>query len=170
MRRKRDLVLSPLQQIDPAVLPKYFSLKGEAWKMWRTAAILTLSASSLLLSPCATAQVPEIPNPQLNDIARVIPTPNGPVIEYNPIVCQQAGTLICGFFRTHEYGHVVLGHGYRSQWPQQMEAEADCWAAANASAAEVNAAYVFFQNGGGGTFVHGTGPQRAQRLLMCARR
>lgn len=123
---------------------------------------------ALFAASPAVSQVPEVPNPMLGDIARVIPTPQGPVIEYNPRICAQAGPLICGFFRAHEYGHVSLRHGYRQQWPAQAEAEADCWAAQNAPIAEVIAAYEFFLRGGGAGPVHGTGPQRAARIRACA--
>jgi hypothetical protein len=127
-------------------------------------------ACLIVLSVCsaANAQVPEIPNPNLPDIARVVPTPAGPVIEYNPIYCQQLGPLVCAFYRAHEYGHVNLGHGYRPAWPQQMEAEADCWAARNSPREVVMAAHDFFMRGGGSTPVHGSGPMRASRLRQCA--
>ena len=66
----------------------------------------------LLFSVQSLAQVPEIPNPQLNEIAIVQPHPQyGAVIIYNPIICQQIGPA-CGFFRTHEYGHVVHNHHF----------------------------------------------------------
>jgi len=114
------------------------------------------------------AQVPEIPNPNLPDIAMVQMTPQGPVIFYNPNICRQAGPALCSFYRKHEYGHVSLGHGYSRAMPQQKEAEADCWAAAHATEAELAAALAWFDRGGGADWHHGSGPQRAARVRACA--
>lgn len=114
------------------------------------------------------AQVPEIANPQLPDIAMVTRLPNGqPVIVYNPILCAQAGPYLCGFFRVHEYCHIRLGHGIRPMWPQQQELEADCCAARSASGAEAMAAFQWFISGGGATPTHGYGQQRAARIQAC---
>lgn len=122
-----------------------------------------------LFSGRASSQVPEIANPNLPDIAMVtIDGYGNPVIIYNPILCQQAGPALCGFYRTHEYGHVVLGHTIRQTWPWQKEAEADCWAAGNASEDEVLAAYQWFSSGGGASPMHGSSWQRAARLRTCA--
>ena len=54
----------------------------------------------LVLIPLTSwAQVPEIADPNLNDIAMVQPHPQyEAVIIYNPIICQQIGAA-CGFFR-----------------------------------------------------------------------
>ena len=122
----------------------------------------------LLANENLFAQVPEIPVPGLPDIAMVQPTPNGPVIYYNPMICQQAGPLLCTFYRTHEYGHVALGHAFVPVWPQVAEFQADCWAAQNASLPVVQAAVQYFLQGGGSTPVHGPGPARAQRGGKCA--
>lgn len=119
------------------------------------------------ISP-AFAQVPEIPNPQLNDIAMVTVDGNGnPIIFYNPNICAQIGPYLCGFYRTHEYCHIRLGHTIRQMWPQQRELEADCCAAQMASIQEVQAAYQWFMSGGGSGPVHGLGWQRAQRIQAC---
>lgn len=117
-----------------------------------------------------TAQVQEIANPQLPDIAMVTVLPNGqPVIIYNPVMCQQIGPALCGFYRTHEYCHISLGHTIRQIWPQQRELEADCCAGRNASDAEASAAYEWFSAGGGTSPTHGFGQQRAARILACRR-
>jgi hypothetical protein len=122
----------------------------------------------LCLNPAmAQIGVPERPNPNLPDIAMVQLTPNGPVIFYNPTLCNKLGAFVCNFYRWHEYGHVNLSHGYVPNYPQIQEHEADCWAAGNAPCPIVRAAWQFFINGGGGTPVHGPGPVRAQRLQQC---
>lgn len=121
---------------------------------------------ALWLSPhSAYAQVPEIPTPGLPDIARVIMTPAGPVIQYNPFICAQVGVPVCRFFRAHEYGHVALGHALGMTFPQVAEMQADCWAALNAHPSEVQAGIMFFQSQGmNGDAAHGTGFQRAKRI------
>tara|TARA_R110000868_G_scaffold411493_1_gene704568 strand:+ start:65290 stop:65739 length:450 start_codon:yes stop_codon:yes gene_type:complete len=131
-----------------------------------------ISLSSLLLATALSAQVPEIADEQLNDIAIVKPHPEyGAVIIYNPSICQQIGAA-CGFFRAHEYGHIALNHQYLhpSAYPAQREAEADRWAASNGIPQEILAAYYLFLNGGssGDWQTYGNPQQRAQRLRLYA--
>lgn len=126
----------------------------------------------LLIGSRAYSQVPEIANPNLPDIAMVQPHPQyGAVIFYNPIICQQIGQA-CGFFRTHEYGHVVFGHQFLhpSAYPAVKEAQADCWAARNGNPYEVLAAYYLFLSGGSSPNyqVYGIPQQRAYRIKKCA--
>jgi len=122
----------------------------------------------ITVSSDAQWNVREIPDPNLPDIAMVTVLPNGEqVIIYNPILCQQAGPLLCGFYRAHEYCHIDLGHVFRPTWPQVKELEADCCAAKVVTNAEANAAYQWFISGGGTSPTHGFGPQRAQRILAC---
>lgn len=123
---------------------------------------------SLAVPAAAQIGVPEIAQPGLPDIAMVTLTPQGPVILYNPVMCAQFGPALCDFYRYHEYGHVVLGHAYAPNRPQQNEADADCWAGANAPPISVQAAIQWFMSGGGSGPVHGPGPVRAQRVLRCA--
>ena len=135
---------------------------------------MRLIAIALLFGVVASlpvvAQVPEIANPQLPDIAMVTVLPNGqPAIIYNPVMCQRIGPALCGFYRTHEYCHISLGHTIRQMWPQQRELEADCCAAQNASDAEATAAFQWFSAGGGASPIHGFGQQRAARILACRR-
>lgn len=130
-------------------------------------AVFSLVLTSAMRTSIAQIRVPEIPNPMLPDIAMVQLTPSGPVIIYNPNACAAVGPFVCEFFRWHEYGHVMLGHGYVPNWPQVQEFQADCWAGANAPPAAVQAALQFFMNGGGGTPIHGPGPVRAQRIVAC---
>ncbi|RSK50092.1 M48 family metalloprotease [Hymenobacter rigui] len=44
-------------------------------------------------------------NASLNDIAMATFDQGGPVIYYNPMLCQQAGDLATAFMMTHEVGH-----------------------------------------------------------------
>ena len=115
------------------------------------------------------AQLPELADPSLPDIAMVTTHPAyGTVIVYNPILCDQAGPDLCEFYRWHEYGHINLDHTLRVLWPQEREAEADCWAAKNAPVHVVEAGYQWFASGGGGSPQHGAPWDRAQRLAQCA--
>lgn len=130
--------------------------------------MVLLVAAAISEPSQAQSGVPEIANPQLPDIAMVIVLPNGqPAIIYNPILCQQAGPFLCGFYRAHEYCHISLGHTIRQMWPQQKELEADCCAAKIASQTEATAAYQWFVSGGGTSPTHGFGLQRAARILAC---
>jgi len=126
----------------------------------------------MIVGSRASAQVPEIPNPNLPDIAMVQPHPvYGAVIIYNPLACQQLGAA-CGFFRAHEYGHVMLRHQYLhpSAYPAAREAQADCWAAQNGNRYEILAAFQLFFAGGSSPNwqVYGNPAQRAQRVRSCA--
>lgn len=123
----------------------------------------------LLIASFSAKAVPEIPNPNLNDIAIATHINGQVVIVYNPNYCNMLGLLVCNFFRAHEYGHVNLGHVLMGTHPAQAEFEADCWAAKNAPPAQVQAAYYHFMNQGYmGSWAHGTGIQRAQRIAACA--
>lgn len=119
-----------------------------------------------------SAQVPEIANPQLNDIAMVQSHPQyGAIIIYNPILCQQIGAA-CGFFRAHEYGHIKLNHKFLHPGtnPAIREAQADQWAATYGIPQEILAAYYLFLNGGSSSNsqVYGTSQERAARLRQYA--
>ena len=134
--------------------------------------VVSVALSLCLLAGVAAAEVPEIPNPNLPDIAMVFPDPvYGAVIVYNPIFCQQIGPA-CGFFRAHEYGHVVLGHAYLhpADFPAKREAEADCWAAQNGIPQEIYAAVQLFLAGGSSANwqIYGNPVQRAERVRACA--
>ena len=140
--------------------------------------IMRITHLALLLTALVTnglsgqIAVPEIPDPTLPDIAMVRPDPTyGAVIVYNPIICQSVG-LACGFFRAHEYGHVVLSHQFRDPrfYPAEREASADCWAAQNGRPQEILAAVQLFLAGGssGNWAVYGNPVQRAERVRLCA--
>jgi len=118
------------------------------------------------------AEVQEIADPELQDIAVVKPNSEyGTVIVYNPIICQKIGPA-CGFFKAHEHGHVALNHQYQhpSYYPAQREAQADCWAATNGIPEEIFAAYqLFMADGSSSNYqVYGNPQQRAQRVKHCA--
>lgn len=124
----------------------------------------------LLYSFSSFSQVPEIPDTSIGDIAITTVRNGQVVILWNPIICNQVGVLVCRFMRAHEYGHVNLGHIIRGEHPQLFEYEADCYAARNAPLIEVQAAYHHFYNSGFmGSWAHGTGRERAERISMCAR-
>lgn len=136
--------------------------------------VLLLGLPLVALAPVEglSAQVPEIPDYSLPDIAMVRPDPQyGAVIIYNPTTCQLMGPA-CGFFRSHEYGHVFLGHQYLhpAAYPALREAQADCWAAQNGNPREILAGVQLFLNGGSSSNwqVYGNPLQRAQRVRACA--
>lgn len=135
------------------------------------AAMLLLFSQAALSIPGRFPQmVPEIPDVTLKDFAEVKMLQGmGPVIVYNPIICAQAGRELCEFSRWHEYGHIVLGHPLRGLRPERMESEADRWAAQNAPADVVRAAYRFFMAGNGASPVHGESRERAARLARYLR-
>lgn len=58
----------------------------------------------------------EIPSYSLNDIAIASFDNYGPIIYYNPTICQEAGFLATMFFKAHEYGHHNLGHVIQRIW------------------------------------------------------
>lgn len=81
----------------------------------------------------------EIPVYTLNDIACASYDNYGPVIYFNPNICQQAGQLATLFFKAHEYGHHNLGHIIQRLWNannpyvqewlnKNMESDADAYA------------------------------------------
>lgn len=137
-------------------------------------------ALALFSAGASPAQIREIPVPQLNDIAMASIDAQGPVIYYNPGLCQRVGPLICEFFRAHEYGHHARGHIYREMFNanpynrawvrQEYEKEADCWAAANAPIQSSRAAMVYFARMQGPyrpDWYHPTGYQRADVISRC---
>ncbi len=131
--------------------------------------ISSLALAALLAVPVPQAlavdPVPEIPDFTLPDIAMVRFTDQGPIIVYNPNLCRQAGEKLCAFYRAHEYGHIAMGHDDRDDISvREKEREADEWAAKHASPQSVRTAMRFFESGGGGTPMHGSGDERSARL------
>ena len=124
-----------------------------------------LLAVLLVIPATASAQVRETPNRWIRGVAKVTLDRDGKSqISFNPRRCRELGPDLCEFFRTHEYGHVNLRHLERGVATPQAEAEADLWAAKNASPNAVRAAKEFFLSGKGGSRVHGTPQQRARRM------
>lgn len=116
----------------------------------------------------AAAQVRERARFVLPDVAMATTDRFGrPTVLYNPAKCDLLGPEMCEFVRAHEYGHIALGHLYDGTPDRIAEAEADCWAAKNASPAAVRAASRYFSNGMFGSNIHGSGAQRARRVASC---
>lgn len=118
------------------------------------------------------SSVPEIADLSLHDVAILRPDPQyGLVIVYNPAICQMVGPA-CGFFLSHEHGHVAHEHQPRQSADQlaTMESQADCWAAAHSNPREVMAAFYLFMNGGSSPNweIYGHPRQRAARVRECA--
>lgn len=85
-------------------------------------------------------------------------------ITINPAICRRLGPELCEFYKMHEIGHVKLRHLERGVPARQAEVEADRFAARYASPAAVAAARQHFANGNGGSSMHGSAQQRAQRI------
>ena len=132
---------------------------------------ILLAVVSLLAAQMCTdarAQVRELRRFALPDVAQATTDRFGrPVVLYNPAACEMLGPEMCEFVRAHEYGHIALGHVFDNTPDRVAEAEADCWAARNASPSAVRAASRYFSSGMFGTSIHGSGPQRAQRVANC---
>jgi hypothetical protein len=74
--------------------------------------------------------------------------------------CAEVGPLVCSWYRTHEYGHIVLG--------TSDEPAADCWAARNASPAENAGAFQHFMARSDYHPRYGHAHDRAARIRMCS--
>lgn len=109
-------------------------------------------------------RIREVPVPGMRGIASVGYRGNELTVEYNPRVCARLGPDLCSFFRAHEYGHIAMRHLERGTPVRQAEYEADLWAARNSSPAARAAAVRFFNSGRGGSFIHGSGRARANRI------
>ncbi len=150
----------------------------------------------LLFSSNSSAQAPEIPNPNLQDIAMVtwhngplpqlgLPMYNGPVIIYNPQVTATVGPFLTAFFRAHEYCHISLSHiqrqyfqsnPYNRSWMSQThELEADACATqyllSQGNIVSVNMAVMWFFGQGPIQSVpsHPPGQARAMNIVNVAR-
>ena len=123
--------------------------------------------SSLIIGNSYAAT--EIANARLDDIAVATTVKGQPTIVYNPVHCREIGHLVCTFIRTHEQGHIKLGHILTEVKPAEADREADCWAAQNARLEEVHAAYLHFLNQGYmGQWKHGSAKDRARHIAACA--
>ncbi len=81
-------------------------MKCQLMKMFTISGFLL----SVLFTGAATAQLWEIPDPQLEDIAKIRAAPSGgSTVVYNPDTCREIGAA-CGFFRKHAHAHAHLNH------------------------------------------------------------
>lgn len=120
----------------------------------------------------------------LRDVAYTTLVGDRPVIYYNPAMMEAVGERLRAFFIAHEYGHVAHGHpggaltasgDALARLRQQLELEADCYAASRLLASDpdaVDAAIAFFSRMGPFRYdqLHPTGAQRAANLLACTAR
>jgi len=126
---------------------------------------LMVAIFSMAMPKIVDGQVSETPNRWIRGVAKVTLDSNGKSqIAFNPQRCRELGPELCEFFRTHEYGHVNLRHLERGVPAPRAEAEADIWAARNASPSAVQAAKQFFLSGKGGSRIHGSPQERARRM------
>lgn len=127
------------------------------------------------------SQIREIPRNDINDIAIASIDQFGPVIYYNPKICDQVGPVLTAFFKAHEYGHHNLGHiqreffesnPYNRVWlRREYEKEADCWASKNVSPVVRNTAIEYFiqiQGNSRPTWLHPTGYERSTIISNCS--
>ncbi len=130
----------------------------------------------------ATAQVREIADLSLRDVAVAVYDSAHPVIYYNPSLMRQFGPDLAIFFMAHEHAHIALKHtrsgalrsdpSQRDRLLQQKELEADCLAARRLGPAGRDgalAAVRFFSRLGDRSFdaEHPTGTTRAAKILSC---
>jgi hypothetical protein len=126
--------------------------------------------------------VEEIASDSIQDLAIALVDEPVPVIYYNPILVRRYGPDVARFLLAHEYGHIFHRHtragladlppDRRDSMLQQMELEADCYAAGQrGEPARVasEAAIRFFTRLGPFRFdnQHPTGAQRVARILAC---
>ena len=130
-----------------------------------TTAGVTGSVFIMVFTSSTEAQVNERSSNWIRGVAHVSLDRSGKSqITFNPRRCRELGPELCEFFRTHEYGHVNLRHLERGVPASQAEAEADRWAAQNASPSAVQAARNYFMSGKGGSRIHGSPQERARRM------
>ncbi len=130
----------------------------------------------------AAAQVREIADVSLRDVAVAVYDSVHPVIYYNPTLMREFGSDLARFFMAHEHAHIALKHtrsgalrsdpSQRNRLLQQKELEADCLAArtlGNADREGSLAAVRFFSRLGDRSFdtEHPTGTARAANILSC---
>lgn len=133
------------------------------------------SFSDLVLRRPLRDDVTEVDVPGLPDTAMAEMTATGPVIMYNPRLFRAAGPAR-EFVRAHEYAHVLLEHLENprminsDEGRAEAEAEADCFAARNASPLSVMAMtrLLLRRPPEARDAIYGTKPERARRILVCA--
>lgn len=127
-----------------------------------------------------TGPIREIADPYLNDIARAVETPAGPVILYNPQKMAQVPPPVANFFREHELVHIEKLHGLRrlaeadsrpdgSEVIKRWEREADCLAAQRISRRDVRIIARWLESLWlPGDREHDSGFSRARNIRDCA--
>jgi hypothetical protein len=125
------------------------------------------------------ANVREVPDSSLQDVAVAVADPLDPVIYYNPRLMTRFGPSLSAFVLAHEYGHIRYGHrrvpsrvSDRAALMRQYELEADCYAAHTLARVRPEAARVaieFFTKMGDFRYDedHPTGDERALRISEC---
>ena len=125
------------------------------------------------------ANVREVADSSLQDVAVAVADPLDPVIYYNPRLMTRFGPNLSAFVLAHEYGHIRYGHRRvpsrvtdRAALMRQYELEADCYAAHTLARVKPEAAQVaieFFTKMGNFRYDedHPTGDERALRITQC---
>ena len=125
------------------------------------------------------ANVREVADSSLQDVAVAVADPLDPVIYYNPRLMTRFGPNLSAFVLAHEYGHIQYGHrrvpsrvSDRAALMRQYELEADCYAAHTLARVRPEAAQVaieFFTKMGDFRYDedHPTGDERAVRIREC---
>lgn len=142
----------------------------------KTISSLILLVCIVPLSGCASRHVihyAEMADPRLDEIAMIrLYRDERAMVIYNPATCDQLGNA-CRFFRTHAYAHYYLRNvimaGPEYYTPLQ-EQRADCWAAKQINAAEVEATISFLRDTERhvGLKIYGDPAQRAELIETCA--
>ena len=125
-------------------------------------------AAILLTLICSTANAQQIRYSILvPDIGMTRLDRNGrAVVVMNPIAMRRVGPQVSEFFLQHELGHIRGGHLYQRNRPTwQLEREADRIAVSNVSPQVRQAAANYLYRKNHYNRLHGTGRQRATRLL-----
>ncbi|MCG8324232.1 MAG: hypothetical protein MI673_01860 [Thiotrichales bacterium] len=140
-----------------------------------TTRLLCISAA-LLSSACSpmVTHFREVADPELPYIVIFREfRPGLNAVVYNPETCQEMGDA-CRFFRSHAYAHHRLNHGavdVPHYLPDEMEFQADCWAAKYVEPHEAAAAIALFEDTQKAQSfnINGDLRLRAQTVKECAR-
>ena len=129
---------------------------------------LKIIAAILIALICSTSNAQQIRYSILvPDIGMARLDRNGKaVVIMNPIAMRRVGPQVSEFFLQHELAHVKRGHLYQRHRPTwQLEREADYTAIRNVTPQVRRAAANYFYQKNHYNRLHGTGRQRAARLL-----
>jgi hypothetical protein len=143
------------------------------------ATILTAAVPAYGQDLTTVANVREVADSSLQDVAVAVADPLDPVIYYNPRLMTRFGPNLSAFVLAHEYGHIRYGHRRvpsrvpdRAALMRRYELEADCYAAHTLARVKPEAARVaieFFTKMGDFRYDedHPTGDERALRISGC---